>query len=77
MHLSGHRWHQQEIAERSIDYGWSVRLETGEGECPATQPVSGEACDSATVQRAARRTSPRPARAATSTSTATSTSPAI
>jgi hypothetical protein len=33
--------------------GWSVRVETGEGECPATQPVSGEACDGATVQTAA------------------------
>lgn len=32
--------------------GWSLRVETGEGECPATQPVSGEACDGATVQRA-------------------------
>jgi hypothetical protein len=33
--------------------GWSVRVETGEGECPATQPVLGEACDRATVQTAA------------------------
>lgn len=33
--------------------GWSLHVKTGEGECPATQPVSGDACDSATVQTAA------------------------
>lgn len=41
-----------------VDYGWSVRVETGEGECPATQPVLGEACDSAAVQKAARSYDP-------------------
>ncbi len=38
---------------RCVRSSWLVRVETGEGECPATQPVMGEVCDQGTVQTAA------------------------